>query len=68
MGQTRVHCDRVENLGDFAELEVVLEDHQTPEDGEAIANELMIKLGIDRANLIPGAYMDLLEEKAKSCQ
>lgn len=62
VGQTRVHCDRVEKLGDFAELEVVLEDHQTSEDGEAIAHDLMMKLGIDKANLIPGAYMDLLEK------
>ncbi len=28
VGQTRVHCDHVEGLGNFAELEVVLEDQQ----------------------------------------
>ncbi len=28
VGQTRVHCDRVEGLGDFAELEVCLTDDQ----------------------------------------
>lgn len=60
VGQTRVHCDKVEGLGDFAELEVVLEDDQSVEEGEAIANELMDKLGIDRSKLISCAYMDLI--------
>ena len=63
MGQTRVHCDQVEGLGDFMELEVVLEDNQTTEDGQAIAEDLMVKLGIDSSKLIAGAYMDLLEAK-----
>lgn len=65
MGQTRVHCDQVEGLGDFMELEVVLEDNQTTEDGQAIAEDLMVKLGIDSSKLIAGAYMDLLENNTK---
>ena len=63
MGQTRVHCDQVEGLGDFMELEVVLDDNQTTDDGQAIAEDLMTKLGIDKSKLISGAYMDLLEAK-----
>ena len=63
MGQTRVHCDQVEGLGDFAELEVVLNDDQTSEDGTRIAEDLMKKLGLDSKDLIPGAYMDLIETK-----
>jgi adenylate cyclase class IV len=63
VGQTRVHCDQVSGLGDFAELEVCLTDDQTTEDGVAIAHDLMKKLGIDKSNLIPGAYMDLIEAK-----
>ena len=63
VGQTRVHCDRVEGLGDFAELEVVLNDDQSTDDGVKIANELMSKLGISESDLITGAYMDLIDGK-----
>ena len=63
VGQTRVHCDRVAGLGDFAELEVCLRDEQTAEDGEAIAHKLMDTLGIDRANLLSNAYMDMILAK-----
>ena len=63
IGQTRVHCDEVEGLGDFMELEVVLDDNQTTQEGQAIAEDLMTKLGIDKSKLISGAYMDLLEAK-----
>lgn len=69
VGQTRVHCDRVDNLGDFMELEVMLTDDQTVEDGQAIADDLMSKLGVKKSNLLKGAYMDLLEnnkDKPKS--
>ena len=63
IGQTRVHCDEVEGLGDFMELEVVLNDNQTTQEGQDIAEDLMAKLGIDKSKLISGAYMDLLEAK-----
>src|ERR1700722_19885799 len=33
VGPTRIHLDRVEGLGDFLELEVVLQDDQTVDDG-----------------------------------
>ena len=61
-GQTRVHLDDVEGLGQFMELEVVLRDDQSDNEGQAIANDLMKKLGIAPADLIEGAYLDLLEK------
>ena len=62
VGQTRVHLDDVEGLGQFMELEVVLRDGQSDAEGQAIANDLMKKLGIGPTDLIEGAYMDLLEK------
>jgi len=64
VGRTRIHLDRVENLGDFLELEVVLSDGEHAETGETIAQELIEKLGILPHQLIEGAYLDLLNRKA----
>ncbi len=61
VGQTRMHLDDVENLGHFMELEVVLQPGQSDAEGQAIADELMQKLGIRAEDLLEGAYMDLLE-------
>jgi predicted adenylyl cyclase CyaB len=60
VGRTRVHLDRVEGLGEFMELEVVLADDESPEDGQAEAETLMSELGIGSGDLIEGAYLDLL--------
>jgi predicted adenylyl cyclase CyaB len=62
VGQTRVHFDQVEDLGKFIELEVVLRQGEDAESGAAIAEDLMEKLGIDKADLIEQAYVDLLEK------
>ena len=60
IGKTRVHLDDVRHLGQFVELEVVLENGQAAEEGIAEAHRLMDKLGIRQENLIDGAYADLL--------
>jgi len=60
VGRTRVHLDRVEGLGDFLELEVVLADDEPVESGMREANELIKKLGIEPSQLVEGAYVDLL--------
>ncbi|XP_033991667.1 uncharacterized protein LOC117487123 isoform X3 [Trematomus bernacchii] len=60
VGQTRVHLDAVEGLGNYMELEVVMRPEQTVEDGQKVAEDLMEKLGVSKQSLVTGAYMDLL--------
>ncbi|HSB67662.1 MAG TPA: class IV adenylate cyclase, partial [Anaerolineales bacterium] len=62
VGQTRIHLDKVSDLGEFIELEVVLNSGQSDADGEWIANGLMRQLGITEQDLIDTAYVDLLEK------
>lgn len=68
LGQTRLHLDDVVGLGSFLELEVVLREHQPPEEGEAIALELMAVFGIASESLIDVAYIDLLEAGAAAIE
>ncbi|MEY2653331.1 MAG: hypothetical protein RLZZ524_358, partial [Pseudomonadota bacterium] len=51
VGRTRVHLDRVEGLGDFLELEVVMRDGEPPETGLDEARALMATLGIAPSHL-----------------
>ena len=60
VGRTRVHLDRVESLGHFLELEVVLADGESVEAGVKEARALMTALGLADDQLIDGAYVDLL--------
>jgi len=59
-GATRIHLDRVEGLGDFIELEVVLRDGQSDADGGDIAERLLRDLGLADAPRVACAYVDLL--------
>jgi predicted adenylyl cyclase CyaB len=61
VGRTRIHLDRVEGLGEFMELEVVLEQGDNQEEGIAEAQQFMKKLLIEDDQLVEGAYVDLFE-------
>lgn len=63
VGRTRVHIDRVEGLGNFLELEVVLAEGEPVESGVAVANELLEKLGLSSQQLVAEAYVDLLAKE-----
>ncbi len=68
VGRTRVHIDKVEGLGTFLELEVVLKEDEDEEVGVQEATELMKKLGIEGSALIDRPYVDLLNERNEEHQ
>lgn len=55
VGQTQIHCDRVKGLGDFMELEVLLNDGDTVDKCIGIANELMERLKVPKEHICTGA-------------
>lgn len=63
VGQTRIHLDEVEGLGTFLELEVVLNEAETEEFGQSVANEILEQLKIDQSSLISGSYIDLMQHR-----
>ncbi|KPJ88920.1 MAG: hypothetical protein AMS18_12975 [Gemmatimonas sp. SG8_17] len=62
VGRTRVHLDEVRDLGNFLELEVVLDDTEPSDVGVAEARRLMSAFGIHEDALVAGAYVDQLDE------
>ena len=65
-GRTRIHLDRVEGLGDFLELEVVMADGEPTDAGVTVARDLLSRLGIAPRQLIDDAYVDLLSRAARA--
>jgi len=63
VGRSRIQLDRVDGLGDFVEIEVVLAEEDDEASGEAEAHNLFQKLGIAREDYVPGSYIDLLNGK-----
>jgi predicted adenylyl cyclase CyaB len=63
VGQTWVHVDQVEGLGDFMELEVRLKEGQSTEECKEIADDLMTQLGVKHSDLLAGAYIDMILKK-----
>lgn len=64
VGQTRVHLDRVNGLGDFLELEVVLRGDQSEVEGERIADGLIRQLNLETTDFVACAYANLLLDQS----
>jgi predicted adenylyl cyclase CyaB len=60
---TRIHIDEVEDLGDFLEVEVVLQPGQCDADGRLVAEEVLRKLGIAESDYTSRAYVDLMRDE-----
>ena len=65
-GRTRIHLDRVEGLGDFLELEVVLRPDESNGAGVQEATDLLNKLRVSKEDLVERAYIDLLRDRPAS--
>ena len=63
VGRTCVHLDSVEHLGHFLEVEVALSEGESPAAGVEEAHNVLAALGIADAQLIAGAYVDLLAQQ-----
>jgi predicted adenylyl cyclase CyaB len=63
VGQTRVHIDNVDGLGEFLELEVVLRPDQSDTGGREIIRGLLSEFAINPAELVPEAYVDLIRRQ-----
>ena len=55
-------------LGSFLELEVVLQPEQSDIEGKAVAERLMSEFGINKQQLIPEAYLELLSRRLHSTE
>jgi predicted adenylyl cyclase CyaB len=66
IGQTRVHLDQVDGLGEFLELEVVLRPDQSEHEGQEIAADLLREFKIGSQDFISEAYIDLLAREKGS--
>ena len=66
VGRTRIHLDRVKELGNFMELEVVLAEGEAVDDGIKEADALMRYLDVAAEDLIEDAYVDILNSHGTS--
>jgi len=63
-GTTRIHIDKVNQLSNFVEIEVVLVDKQSIEEGIQIAESFMKIFNIEKQDLLKESYIDLIEKEA----
>ena len=66
VGRTRIHIDQVENLGNFLEFEVVLNEKEKAREGKKEAHSLMDTFNIEQDDLISGSYVDLIKKTTDS--
>jgi len=62
IGRTRIHIDEVEGLGEYFEIEVVLEDGEDRTSATQEAIGLMAQMKVSEADLVRVAYIDLILE------
>lgn len=55
----RLHLDRVEELGEFGEIEAVIPEGSDPECSRAAVDELLVALQVSRETLIDVSYFEL---------
>ena len=60
IGLTRIHFDQVEGLGNFIELEFVMQDNISKNEALQTVENLMKKLEIQDNQLINTAYIDMI--------
>jgi len=58
--RTRIHIDSVDSLGEFIELEVMLQMNENHYNGFAVANDLINYLEIHNNSLIEKSYLELM--------
>ena len=62
-GNIRLHLDCVEGLGEFGEIEAVLESGETAESNRVAVREILSALDIDERDLIGVSYFEMMLKK-----
>ncbi len=62
IGYTRIHFDKVKDLGNFIELEFVMQDNTSKNEALQTVRNLMKKLEIQDNHLINTAYIDMVPD------
>ncbi len=63
-GNIRLHLDRVEGLGDFGEIEAVLESGEISESNRDAVREILSALDINERDLIGVSYFEMMLKKS----
>ncbi len=61
VGRARVELNRVEHLGPFAEIEILVDDETHVPAARIELARLLVKLGLDETDLEPRRYIDLIQ-------